>query len=209
MLKDVTLSTYALTDLETAFDYLRLVEHDQVPHVARAVNRATATIESYTTRQLKSRVQSFRMSGNPKRIIYTPEWPLTAVTSILIYMSDGVTTYAPDLTGMTFQANGQILLAAQSFTGVGGYWSGQLYGDGWASNVQVDCTTGYSTSAHPTEMSALEGACLRLAQVYYQDWRNTVGRAQSVGVGGTSETLAMTDIPPDVECVLRQFRRVF
>lgn len=197
MLKDVTLATYALTDVETAFDYLRLHEViEDTPHVTRAINHATAQIERYTERALKSRAHTFILDGDGTRVIILPEWPITTLTSA-DYIDTTTNTYYPIVTTGAVSDDGGIVTLANDAFGMG------------TRNIRVIATCGYLAGTHDSQLQDLERACLRLTQVFYQDWKNQVGRAVNAGIAGESASLSQSSMPEDVALSLLQYRRIY
>jgi hypothetical protein len=192
MLKTVTLGNNALTDLETAMDYLRAYTVDLVPHIARAVNQASARCEGYCQRKLKSRDWDLVLDGTGRNTIYLPHYPITDVASAGVNQFDGQAPRDLDLTAVIFDDAGLLYLPNDRFPK-------------GTKNIAITATCGFLAGTHDEALQDLERACLRLTQVFYQDWANGAGRSTSKGVAGTQATWESVDLPDDVKLILNQY----
>jgi hypothetical protein len=206
----VTLPSWALTSLPAARQYVRAELADDDATLTMLVRAASARIERHTQRKLKSRsyaaaaagppvvVESRLMvSGHGENCVTLPEWPVTSFAGawyaeaqndtslVLTRLNDAVYQLEP---------GGIVRLLRDVFP----------HG---TNNIRVAATCGYLAGTHDAELYELEHACLRVVQVLWQDYRNQVGRAESVSGGGQSLSFASGDIPPDVKMMLEPYMR--
>lgn len=201
MPKVASLRAYALADVESAMDSLRVTDQSLRNDVIRALNRASRDIENLTRRKLLARSSTFTLDGSDSRglnrnmhSIMLPEWPANTVTDVR-FITAGASAVHADLTGVIAEGSGKVTLAYDVFPwGVG--------------NISVTANCGYDATLHPEAVEQLQDACLALTQVYYQDWLNQTGRATSIGVGGSSAQVGVTGIPESIAASLDRFIRV-
>src|SRR3990172_3603581 len=196
-LETVTLLAAALTDTESARDYLRLDDDTNDPAVIQLVNEATGRIERYCMRKLRSRTYGgatvLVVSGDDTDLAVCPEYPVTTLTSIKARDSSGGLA-ALSITGARLSRKGIIQLPNDVFPS-GSY------------NVEIECVAGYLAGTHDSELADLERACRRLVQVGWQDYLNKVGRGTGFDLQGMRLNLIDAELPKDVAGILDGHRR--
>ena len=197
-LEDVVLLASALTDVESARDYLQLSDDSLDRRVIEWINAATGWIERRTRRALKSRSYSgasaLKVNGYGTKEAVCPEYPVTTVSSVSVRESDGTLT-ALDITGHRIEPGGVIFLP------------NDVIPEGEA-NVELTVIAGYLAATHDAELAVLEHACERLVLVYYQDWKDKIGRGTGYSVAGFSVSLIRDPVPADVSDLVDRFGRV-
>lgn len=196
----VTISPVALTDLESARDYLKLGNNERDPWLTVIINEATGLMERMTRRRLKSRTYdgmtwpALLVDGDGSNLILLPEYPVTAVSSVRWRdASDAYTSST--ITSARFGGEGYLYLPNDSFP------------KGF-KNIEVKCTAGYVAGTHDAELSALELCCKRLIQIGYSDWDNKLARGTGISIQGFSVNFVRSALPRDVMETIDQFTRV-
>lgn len=137
--------------------------------------------------------------GTGCNVLDTPQWPLQELWAAYSVDAAGNRS-ALSITSMRLhKAAGTIELGADSFP----------LGE---RNIELECRAGYE---QPTtlvrgdvdEWNALEGICLRVAEVYYSDALNQRGRQTDISMGGLSASVGSYDMPADIVADIRQFVR--
>lgn len=202
--QQVTLFSWALCTLDDAKTYLKRVTDDQVEIVKGLINEATAVIEMYCRRRLKSRTYNgtggnppaWWVDGSGTAEVLTPEWPVTGVTTARYKSGDlAGTLVALDITQWYERPNGILVLPFQGFPkGI--------------QNIELTVTAGYLAGIHDRELLALKLAIKRVLQVNWQDWDQGVGRGTGFNVAGQSVSLIDNDLPKDVKRILAPFERL-
>ena len=201
-LETATLITGALTDVESARDYLALDSDQHDPWLTVLINEATGLIERRTRRRLKSRTYdgqgsnpaAFVLDGTGSSEIILPEWPATALSSARYRDANDLNT-ALSIVSVRFSAGGIVVLPNDVFPR--GF-----------QNIEIKATAGYLAGTHDSEIAALEHACKRLVQVLYQDWKEKIGRGTGITIQGLSVQFINKPLPADVEAIVSDFRRI-
>ena len=141
------------------------------------------------------------LDGNGKRAIYLPERPVDEVFAARAIASDGTETDI-DVTGCRLdQETGLLMLT-----------SGDFFPRGDA-NIEVECRAGYqapsSTAAGHPEWPQLQWVCHRLAQCFFQDWKNALGRVADKSLGNATFRFVDFDPPKDITNALQPFVRLW
>lgn len=199
-LETVTISPVALTDLESARDYLKLGTNERDPWITAIINEATGVMEQMTRRRLKSRVYDgttwpvLLLDGDGSNSLLLPEYPVTAVSSVR--WRDGNDAYnASTITSARFGADGLLHLPNDSFPkGV--------------KNIEVECTAGFVAGTHDAQLAALELCCKRIVQIGYADWDQKMARGTGISIQGFSVNFVRGAFPRDVMETINQFTRV-
>lgn len=199
------ISPYALTTLSAAKQAIGIdvAEHDEM--IARLVNRASGAIEAYCSRRLVSRVYAAATTGPPPtpdtRLVMDghggdvgliPEHPVTALVGAWSVL-EGVET-AIDITGARVESWGRICLANDFF-------------EAGSGNILLAATCGYLAGTHDFDLDVLAQACERTVVVWYQDWRNKIGRGTEVMSGGAVVRTMEGAMPKDVTDMLQPYVR--
>lgn len=199
-IETVTLNPFALTDVESARDYLGLTSNDDDAWITVIVNEATALLERRTRRKLKSRAYDgmqaplLLLDGDGSNSIVVPEYPVTAISSARYRDVNDVYT-AIVITSARLYESGIVELPQDFFP------KGSL-------NIELKVTAGFTPATHSSELAALENAAKRIVQVVYQDWRLKLGRGTGLTVEGLSLNLINRALPYDVESVIDNFARL-
>ena len=132
-------------------------------------------------------------------VLDAPQWPVQDVWAIYDVDYAGNRT-ALDITGIRIhKASGTIELAYSTFPLD-------------ERNIEIECRAGYE---QPTtlirgdvdEWNALEGICLRAAEVYFSDASTLRGRQTDISMGGLSASVGSYDMPADIVADMRAFVR--
>lgn len=191
----------ALTDLGMARAYLGIDKGTEREDdlLQFDINAATADIQAYTGRLLKTRSYSgsgvLRTTGDGTGRFVARQYPVTAVTKIEWRDSTGTAT-ALDITGIRVQGN-LIVTPAD--------------GAPFGSPVEITGTAGYLAGydgEHDAALTTLEGICLRLVEIKRSDRTKHVGRGIEVKTGEGTAKYEATRIPGDLQALLAPFRRI-
>lgn len=156
----VTLSTYALTSLETAKEHLGIpgatTTFDDL--IKRFINEATGRIETYCDRKLKQRTSITEIQdGFANDRILLDQWPATKPSELWIdgtgEFTDTTKKLAADQYALDMSARGE---------GIGVVLTKGCFFPRGIKNIKAIYDGGYATV--PAE---LEGACLWTVQFFY------------------------------------------
>jgi uncharacterized phiE125 gp8 family phage protein len=195
--------TRCLVTLDEARDYLKRTNTDDDDAIAIFADIATANVESYTKRKLKSRTYDGGANNEPKMVlngrgsseIALREFPVTSISAATVLYDDGVTTRSLNITGYRLLHGGRrVLLPYDSF-------------DPGQANITITCVAGYLAGTHDADLTVLKSATLRWLQVLWQDKDMGVGRGANISVGGESLSFIGDALPKDIALALRPFER--
>lgn len=140
------------------------------------------------------------VSGTGASTIYIPERPVSEVYGARWVGADGTET--------DFDLTGARILDAE--VGLYRLASGEAFPRG-VSNIEIDCRAGYreptATDLGHEDWHLLQRLCHRLAQCYFQDQQNALGRVADKTLGQASFRFVDFDLPLDVKQGLEHFRR--
>ena len=181
------MATGDLTSLANVKQWLNINNTNDDALLTRLVTAASQYIQTWLNRQIASQSYTDIKDGNGKTKIFFNQYPVTAVTNLVI---DTVTIPpSPDgiQPGYTFDAR-------------------MLYLIGYATciaqqNVSVTYTAGYATT--PPE---IEQACIELCAFRYRE-RDRIGQS-SVSAAGETTAYTITDMPKSVATILSNYKRV-
>lgn len=203
-MRTITLEPWALTELPTA---MRVIGDDAVKEdgdealLAMCVNQASADIEAFCGRRLKSRAYAgdtaLRVRGDGARALILPEYPPTAITKISWKDKYTGALTDLDLTAMDFWPSGRVEtpedVVPMRYTGL------------------VECVCGYLAghdSDHDRKLIQLEGVCLRLTLIRWQDYAKKIGRRVEARMVQGMVSYTPTEMPPDLQQSLAPLRRL-
>lgn len=176
-----------LTSLDNVKAYLGLGTANDDALLARLVTSVSTYVQAWMGREILSAGYSEIRNGSGSQILAFGNYPVTAVTSLVIdnlAVPPATDTFSP---GYTF--NGRFL-----------YLNGYLFRKGRV-NVSVAYTAGYA--AVPPE---LEQAVIELIALRYRE-RDRVGH-QSKSLGGETVSFIVKDFPDSVRTILTNYRKV-
>jgi hypothetical protein len=196
---------YSLVTLDEARDFLKRTTTDDDDAIALYADSATALIETYCARKLKSRTYDGGAGNEPKMLlsgrgaheISFSQYPVTSVSAVVARSDDGVTTRTLDITGHRLLYGGRRMFLPRD-----------VFDEG-EDNIEVTCVAGYLAGTHDAELRSLRMGCLRWLQVLWQDKDLAVGRGANISVGGESLSFIGDAIPKDIALMLRPFERWF
>ena len=197
------LITGALVDLARAKQYLQRpkdggavnTENDEM--ITQGINYVTGQIRAYCgrTQLISGTVTNQLHNGSGTNELRTREYPVVSVSAITEVLEDGAaTTRALTISPIILKAERTIVLPLDTFT------------KGF-QNIRITYVAGYGSNS--ADQKALQGATLRLLQVWWQDYEHAIGRGVAFGVGGQSANLIETAIPKDIERALSPYRRIY
>ena len=144
------------------------------------------------------------VSGRGSSAIWIPEAPVHEVYSAKVIESDGTKTAldldAARIVPESSPGYGKLILMSDEFP----------EGD---RNIEIECLAGYRAPS-TTEVgdwepwNDLEQACLRLCQVWFQDFANAVGRGGQIDLNVMRQTSSSLAMPRDIKEALAPYRRV-
>lgn len=177
----------ALTTLANAKAWIGVKTADDDALLTRLIGAASAYIETWTNRVFASQAFNEVRDGKGGACMVFADYPVTAVSSVVV---NGITipaAAAQGETGYTFDA-GRIVLTGYVFTrGVG--------------NVQLAYTAGYAQT--PPE---IEQACIELVALRYKE-RDRIGH-QSKSLAGETVTFMVRDFSESVRTILNNYKKV-
>ena len=197
------LITGALVDLPRAKQYLQRPKDGGALNTAddemitQGINYVTGQIRSYCgrTQLISGTVTAQLHNGTGTNELRTREYPVVSVSAVTEVIEDGATsTRALTITGLLVKGERTILLPLDTFT------------KGF-QNIRITYVAGYASNS--ADQKAIQGATLRLLQVWWQDYEHAIGRGVAFGVGGQSANLIETAIPKDIERALSPYRRIY
>lgn len=191
----------ALTDVGMARSYLGITGGTAQENALLQfdINAATADIETYVGRLLKSRTYSganvLKGTGDGTGRLVALQFPVTVVNTAKWASSDGTLT-TMDLTGIRIETN-LIVLPQDSVP--------------FNAQYQIDCEAGYKAGysfAHDSALTTLENVCLRVVEIKRSDRTKHVGRGIEVKTGEGTAKYEATRLPGDLQALLAPFRRI-
>ena len=181
------MATGDLTTLANVKQWLGVQTTTDDALLTRLVTASSQYIQSWLNRTIAPQVYSEVRDGNGKANIYFKNWPVTAVSSLVM---DGITVPAsPDgiQPGYTFDTRMLYLI---------GYAPNRAQ-----QNIVLQYTAGYAST--PPE---LEQACIELCALRYRE-RDRIGHA-SKSVAGEVVSFTIVDLPKPVLTILNNYKRV-
>ena len=188
-------SANVLTDLDTAKNYLQLemAETKDNNTVIQFINSASWFCNSYTYRKLKSRSLTEYYSGDGENVIFTNNYPITAITNVY---DDPDRSYGAD----TLIDSGDLVYMpndlAYKIVYDGGTFTRGI------KNLKVEYTAGYETVPYD-----LEEACLQVVGMFWNNidkgWLGVI--AQTLADGNIN--IESTFIPKSALTILDVYRR--
>lgn len=176
-----------LTTLTNVRAWLGITSVNDDAILSRLITSASAYIQSWINRSFALQTYSESRSGNGGAVMAFADYPVTAVSSVVI---DGQTIpQSPDgqQAGYVFDANTIGLI-------------GYRFNKGF-NNVQLVYTAGYANV--PFE---IEQACIELLSLRYRE-RERIGH-QSKSVQGETVSYIVKDMPDSVKTILNNYRKV-
>ena len=182
----MTASPYDLTDLATLKSYINTGSSDDTL-LQRLLTAASYAIESYLSRDIISKSYTKVFDGSGGRAIVPPDFPITAVASVVV---DGVSIpAASSVTGSGFYFNENMIML-----------NGYSFNKNWG-NVTITYTAGYTTI--PPDIVQ---ACVGTVQYWLNDRQR--GGEVSRSMGGQTINYSQKDMPAWVKTILDQRKRV-
>lgn len=176
-----------LTDLATVKQWLSITSSNDDALLTRLVTGASQFIQTWLNRDLASQNYSETRDGHGGNILPFRDYPVTAVSSLVI---DGdAIPAAPNtvIRGYRF-TDTRLVLQGYSFTR-------------GAANVVINYTAGYATV--PPEIAQ---AAIELVAYKYRE-RDRIGH-QSKSLAGETVTFIVKDMPDGVKAVLNNYKKV-
>lgn len=196
------LDAWVLSTLAEARSHLQLADTKDDSMVERLLTRASARINGYCGRRLKSATYQkvtgppasdtrLVLDGNGSQVIRLPQYPVTAFSSA-VYLDENNNEFPLEITGARVDRAAGIVTLTRDMWRLG------------EQNILVACTAGY-TSADAEDLSVLEYACLRLVEAYYQRWKNRLGITERASEGGVATSFLTDEMPKDVADMLSPY----
>lgn len=182
-----------LVSLSQAKSFLRITDSSQDTEISFLISSASLAIANYLQRDLPSAVRSETRDGNGKQLMMLLNFPITAVSSVLI--------------------NGVSIPASTGFNTSGYYYDKDtLYLRGYyfqkgQQNIQISYTAGLATVPPPVQQ-----ACLYTLKGMYdaQDVDQNITSESVPGAYSASyNTDGIGDIPSGAANLLSPFRRTY
>jgi hypothetical protein len=151
------------------------------------IEAVSGFIEDYLDRTILSTQYSRRFNGNGKTRFLLPNYPVTAVASLVV-------------NGSTIPIMSEFPQSGFAFDEWGLHLVGFCFSRG-IRNIDVIYTSGYATVP-----PAIEQACLELIALRYAD-RDRTG-IQSKSLAGENVTYSAKDMPDSVKTALDGYRKV-
>jgi hypothetical protein len=129
--------------------------------------------------------------GSGTTELLLPNWPLQEVVSLKERDASGALTSLSTAGHRKFA--GILVLTGDVFP------KGRF-------NIELECVLGYLST--DDQLASLQHAAKRLVQVMYLDHQDKIGRGTDVSIQGFQVTFMDKPLPPDIEGIVRTFRRI-
>jgi hypothetical protein len=204
----VALAENALTTLETAKEYLGLVDDNRDNEVERLINAASQMIENYCGRKLYYGEVTETVYGSGTPVILLSRYPVVDISEVGYY-NNVLPVSEYDL------VDGDLVVAN---TGAYGLWQRGSYRTPFAYTVSYfggyvtpQQALGDAASDSPVGLTRtlpydIEEACLQLVATL--ESRQAAGAVTDYRVGQVAERYASTPIPTPTTLVLEPYRAI-
>lgn len=172
-----------LTTLDNVKQYLALAVTTDDAFLTRLIASASAWVRSFLNRDILSQTYTETIDGTGTPRIVVGNYPVTAISSIVISGGDTLTASA-----LSFDQN------TITRTDGGEFPFGQ-------SNIVVNYTAGFATTPMDLEEAVIEIVALRYRE------RARVGTS-AINTRGESVTFTVMDVPSNVKTLLRNWKNV-
>lgn len=191
----VTLSTYALTDLDKAKSY-RLAQGEelnttpeQVDLLKNLINVYSTMFEKYCDRLFKSRTHTEYHDGEGRDFLMAKEYPIVSITSIY---DDSAWAWGEDtlIDSSSYRFSERLIVLSQSATCFGNY----------RQNVKLTYVAGYTTIPYDLEHSCISEVIKSFDNI------TSLG-LDSASFGDVSESFTPAAFLPQTKTVLNNYKR--
>lgn len=176
-----------LTTLANVKQWLNLTAATDDALLSRMISAVSAYVQSWLNRQFAAASYSERRDGNGKTKLLCANYPLTAVSAVVINGQNIPPSASVSVPGYYFDAY-SIRLRGYSFAAGHG-------------NVEISYTAGYATTPPEIEQAVIETIALRYKE------RDRIGHT-SKSVGGETVSFTIADFSPSVRTILNNYRKV-
>jgi uncharacterized phiE125 gp8 family phage protein len=165
----------------------------------RLITACSAGIKDYVQRPLLSETYSESYNGTGTSKLVLKNYPITAVSNLLI--GNVAVTEASDPTAYGFLFNGAVLYLSSAGAATSPN-VGNIFPAG-NQNVQVTYTAGYAST--PDDIVQ---ACVEFVAYKYQQRKHTGRKSDNIQAGGMGTTYQEGYMPPEVKAMLNKYKRV-
>jgi len=194
----VTLSAAALIDFATFQLAFPATGNDEQDRIHMLINQASARIESYTGRRLKSRTyagaSALVLDGTGTGVLILPHRPIVSITHLYVDSS------------RIFASDSEILAASFSVDSEAGMI--RLYSGSFPDAldaIKIECVAGFATTHEA--FPVLETACLELVKWMQSRYAGFIGKRTETNADGLNIGFEI-DIPSNVKAMVDPFREV-
>lgn len=176
-----------LSSLDQVKAWLSLSNNTDDALLMRLIGAASAFIETYLGRSIACRDYREIINGNGKPILLLANYPVRAVTQVLV-------------DGRSLPATTALGLPGYRFDDLSLFLAGEIFRRGH-QNVEICYQAGYAQT--PPD---IEQACIELVALRYRE-RERIGH-QSKSLAGETVSFFIGDMPASVKTLLAPYRKV-